>query len=72
MEYLYQTPKQAGYRYCGSIGFGLHIVENSEGISEVWANSKHYAGYALIFKNTHLEFCRTASLEELELLNGHS
>lgn len=56
-----ETLKQAGYVYIRKYGDNLHILENIKASKpyqfELWANSKNYSGYALIYKNTHLEFC---------------
>jgi len=54
----YETLKEAGYKYIESLGNGEHLLLSPEDYSEVWCNSKDFAGYALIFKNTHLEYCR--------------
>lgn len=78
MTYPRETLKQAGYRHRGfatdrDVAGGydgkaamLHILEDVEtGNLEAWAACKHYAGYAIIYKNTHLEFVRTANKEDL-------
>lgn len=53
-----ETLKAAGYTYVMCIGNGEHLLRHN-GQLEVWGNSKYFAGYSLIFKNTHLEFCRS-------------
>jgi hypothetical protein len=55
----YQTFKQAGYSYVSKTGSG-HLLRNDEtGNIELFCSSKNYSGWALIYKNTHLEFCCT-------------
>ncbi len=51
-----ETIKKAGYRYIKRIGNQEHILENPDGVYEVWFSNKNHASYGLIFKNTHLEF----------------
>lgn len=59
--YKRETLKEARYKYYGCMGTGEHIlVDEDTGIKEVWVASKNFAGYALRFKNTHLEFVRQA------------
>jgi len=53
-----ETFKQAGYRYIKCLGNGEHLLADEDGKFEIWANSKNHAGYGLVYKNTHLEFCR--------------
>ena len=54
---MYQTLKQAGYKYIQRSGNRQHTLENTEtGIYEVWYVNKNHANFGLIFKNTHLEF----------------
>lgn len=53
----YETLKQAGYKHLKSFGNGFHILLNEvTNKKEVFACSKNFAGWALIYKNTHLEF----------------
>jgi hypothetical protein len=55
----YETMKQAGYKYIKFIPDSKeHILEHN-GNLEVFISSKNFAGWALIYKNTHLEFCRS-------------
>lgn len=56
--YPRETIKEAGYRYGGfSPEFGLHMMIDAEsGARSWWIARKGFAGYALIYKNTHLEF----------------
>lgn len=54
-----ETLKQAGYIYIKSLGNGQHVLaDECGGRQEVWGKNKNHAGYGLIYKNTHLEFCR--------------
>ena len=55
----YQSFKQAGYKYVKLLGDGEHLLQNEDGIFEIWGNNKNGSGYRLTYKNTHLEFCRT-------------
>lgn len=55
----YETIKEAGYKY---ISYNKetkeHILE-LDGRNEIFVASKNFCGWALIYKNTHLEFCRS-------------
>lgn len=56
----YQTMKQAGYEHVKTCLFGIHILKDTtSGDLEIFSSSKNYAGWAIIYKNTHLEFCST-------------
>ncbi len=58
MTHPRETLKEAGFKYVRSLGNGQHVLyDEDNGTQEVWGNSKNFAGYALIYKNTHLEFC---------------
>jgi hypothetical protein len=58
-----ETLKEADYTYIKSLGNGEHILSrNEDNKLEIWANNKNHASYGIIFKNTHLEFCRSLSL----------
>lgn len=60
-----ETMKKAGYKYAGYIGHGEHVLLPDNGQpAEVWASNKNHASYGIIYKNTHLEFCRTATGRE--------
>lgn len=67
---MYETLKQAGYRYIKYLGNGEHLIKDEtdsldpllKNAGQIWAANKNHASYGLIFKNTHLEFCRTVSL----------
>ena len=63
-----ETMSKAGYKYVGSIGQHEHVVQPINGQpAEVWANNKNHASYGIIYKNTHLEFMRTANdIEKLK------
>lgn len=55
---MYETLKQAKMQYMKCLENGQHLLKDLETNQlEIWANSRYYAGYALIYKNTHLEFC---------------
>ena len=60
-----QTFKEAGYSYLYSIkytgkGKRGHVLHNhNTGTNELFYASKDYAGWGLIYKNTHLEFACT-------------
>lgn len=53
-----ETLKRAGYKYVKSLGTGEHVLENEDGLKEVWFSNKNHASYGLIWRNTHLEFAR--------------
>ena len=54
-----RTMKEAGYKHLASLGNKLHLLEEvSTGQQEVWRCVKNHASYGIIYKNTHLEFCR--------------
>jgi hypothetical protein len=57
----YQTLKEAGYKYVDfNPDTGLHYLRNLyTGTLEMFAAHKNTAGWALIFRNTHLEFMGT-------------
>jgi hypothetical protein len=58
MSSNYQTMKQAGYEHVKCIGDGQHILRDTAcGDLEIFGSSKNYSGWAIIYKNTHLEFC---------------
>jgi len=60
-----ETMQKAGYKYGGYMGHGEHVLVPVDGRpAEVWASNKNHASYGIIYKNTHLEFCRTASDRE--------
>jgi len=64
-----ETLKQAGYNYMRYLGNKQHLLENTTGIEpyqfEVWVANKNHASYGLIYKNTHLEFCRSMRISDL-------
>jgi hypothetical protein len=56
----YQTMKEAGYEHVKTLGDGLHILKDvASGDLEIFGSNKNHAGWAIIYKNTHLEFCST-------------
>lgn len=62
--------KKAGYKYVKFLGNGQHLLQNEDGIFEVWFNNKNHASYGLTFKNTHLEFARTQKAQSWCGVNG--
>lgn len=60
-----ETLELAGYKYIGYIGNGEHVLQPIDGRpAEVWFSNKDHASYGIVYKNTHLEFARTASDQE--------
>ena len=58
LPYIRETLKKAGYQYIKYLGNKEHKLFNVEtGIFELFTANKNYAGWCLIYKNTHLEFC---------------
>jgi hypothetical protein len=58
--------QEAGYSYAGCIRPGLHVLKSVDtGRYETWATHKNYAGYAIVWRNTELEFVRSASEYDL-------
>jgi hypothetical protein len=57
----YETPKEAGYTYLSyNPDTKEHtLLNNDTNKKEIFISCKSFAGWALIYKNTHLEFCRT-------------
>lgn len=62
-----ETLKQAGYKYCGYLGDKEHLLTDGKKY-EIWVVNKNHASYGLIYKNTHLEFVRSLSLEAVHAL----
>ena len=55
-----ETIQQANYYYCDMLCKGKHLLRNLDtGKIEIFVTNKNHAGWGLIFKNTHLEFCKT-------------
>lgn len=61
--YPRETIKEAGYERLGMY-LGGHVLRRY-GKLELWMKSKNYAGYALIYGNTHLEFCSSLKPEQV-------
>lgn len=63
-----ETLKEAGYRYIKFLGDRQHVIQPLCGKQppEVWVSNKDHASYGIIYKNTHLEFCRTADESDLK------
>jgi hypothetical protein len=50
-----------GYSYIKYISNGEHLLRDDRVDSlEIWFANKNHASYGLIYKNTHLEFARSA------------
>ena len=65
-EYPRESMQEAGYSYAGYIRPGLHVLKNvNTGKYETWATHKNYAGYAIVWRNTELEFVRDANEHDL-------
>lgn len=61
-----ETLKQAGYRFIRSIGNKTYLLHNiSDNKAEVWFANKNHASYGLRWRNTDLEFARTATTQDL-------
>ena len=58
-NYPRETLKQAGYTSIKSIGNKQFELIDNTGKIEIWSSSKSFAGYAIKYKNTELEFCRS-------------
>lgn len=61
----YQTLKSAGYKYIRKEQNGHVLFNENTSTYELFSPSKNYAGWALIYKNTHLEFCCTLNSYQL-------
>lgn len=65
--YDYSSLKENSCQYVKSLGNGEHLIYDYETNQlEIWANSKHFAGFALKWNNTHLEFCRSIDRDSIE------
>jgi len=63
MNSIKETMKQAGLTYVKLLGYGQHVLKSWNRFNncwdyEVWGVNKGHVGYNVIYKNTHLEFCR--------------
>lgn len=57
--YLRETMAQAGYTY-GFFDNGYHYLKNNTTKQyEVFMSNKYFAGWAILYKNTSLEFCHS-------------
>ena len=54
-----ETLKEAGYVSIKSLGNGEFLLVDETGKEEIWCANKNHSGYAIIYKNTHLEFARS-------------
>jgi hypothetical protein len=58
--------KEADYKMINYLGEGEFLLkEISSRNYEIWFANKNHASYGLIFKNTHLEFARTATIGDV-------
>jgi hypothetical protein len=64
-----ETFKRAQYTYVKYLGNKEHLLKNERGENEIFASNKNFSGWGLIYKNTHLEFCRSLYPEEITLTN---
>lgn len=57
-----ETLKQGGYKHLKyNKATGEHTLQDIDtGKKEIWFANKNHASYGLIYKNTHLEFARSA------------
>lgn len=62
----------AGYHYKGYLGDGEHVLLAPNGQFEVWFSNRDTPSYGLYFKNTVLEFARSASKEEIKAIDGQN
>ena len=63
MKYLGDSPretlKEAGYEHVKYLGDKCHLLKDIEtGKFEIFFSNKNKHGWALIWKNTHLEYAR--------------
>lgn len=58
---IYETMKEAGYEYLSyDPSTKEHTLLNKDtNKKEIFVASKHFAGWAIVYKNTYLEFCRS-------------
>lgn len=62
----YQTLKEAGYKFIASLGGGEFLLWNIEDRNiENFNSRKNVAGWAIKYKNTHLEFASSYNPKEL-------
>lgn len=67
----YQTPKEAEYKFTKFLGNREVVFQNLETRQhEVFGANKNHAGWALKWRNTHWEFCRSISLADLGYVQG--
>lgn len=62
MNINYQTLKEAGYTYHTYIPeIKMHVlINNDTNKKELFVSNKYHAGWAIKYKNTHLEFIGNA------------
>jgi len=66
MQYLRESLKEAGYKFIRKDIWhnGVYILMNQNGGLEYWVANKHFAGYAIKFRGTALEFMSNAPSTE--------
>lgn len=53
------------YTYLQYLGNREHLLLNNDNnVREVFVANKNHAGWCLVYKNTHLEFCRDYSKKQ--------
>lgn len=57
----YETMKQSGHTHVATLGKGLHVLANPDGVYEYWQANRYHASYGIIYKNTHLEYMSLAN-----------
>lgn len=55
----YETMEEAGYQIIRRVNREYHLLNLDTNKIEVFASNRYYSGWAIIYKNTHLEFCRS-------------
>lgn len=60
-----EAMKNSGYKYIKYIGNREHLLCFENDNMEIFQSNKNHASWGLIYKNTHLEFCRSASFSEI-------
>jgi len=54
-----ETFEKAKYSLIKKLNDSEYLLTDDDGKLEVWVKNKNHASYGLIYKNTHLEFCRS-------------
>lgn len=65
-----ETLKAAGLKYIKRLGDREHLLYDLDTKKyEIWFANKNHASYGLIYKNTHLEFARSAR-KDIDNISG--